>query len=155
MTPTLSVQNLRVDYELVRAGLWRPAKRATAIDGVSFDIAPGETLGLVGESGSGKTTAGRAILRRVDATQGRILFKGQDITDLRGESLRRLRAGMQLVLQDPYTSLNPRMRVGETVAEPLIVHDRVRSAAEARERVRALLDLVGLPQDAHERYPYS
>ena len=155
MTPTLSVRDLRVDYELARATLWRPARSAMAIEGVSFDIAPGETLGLVGESGSGKTTAGRAILRRVEATQGRILFKGQDITGLRGEPLRRLRAGMQLVLQDPYTSLNPRMRVGETVAEPLVVHGRVRSAAEARDRVRALLDLVGLPGDAYERFPHS
>jgi peptide/nickel transport system ATP-binding protein len=155
MTPTLTVRDLRVEYELVRAGIWRPARRAAAIEGVSFDIAPGETLGLVGESGSGKTTVGRAILRRADAAAGRIVFKGQDITHLRGEPLRRLRAGMQLVLQDPYTSLNPRMRVGETVAEPLLVHGRVRSTSEARDRVRAILDMVGMPRDAHARYPHS
>jgi peptide/nickel transport system ATP-binding protein len=155
MTPTLSVEDLGVEYELVRPSLWRRGRRVAAIEGVTFDIAPGETLGLVGESGSGKTTAGRAILRRVEAARGRISFRGQDITKVRGEELRRLRAGMQLVLQDPYTSLNPRMRVADIVAEPLVVHGRAASAAQARDRVRAILDLVGLPRDAHERYPHS
>lgn len=152
---TLSVSGLGVDYVLRRSGFWRPERKIAALEDVTFDIAPGETLGLVGESGSGKTTAGRAILRRLDTAQGRIFFKGRDITHLKGEPLRRLRAGMQLVLQDPYTSLNPRMRVADIVAEPLIVHGLARNAADARAQVRELLDMVGMPADAHDRYPHS
>ncbi|MGA0541309.1 ABC transporter ATP-binding protein [Neotabrizicola sp. VNH66] len=155
MTPTLSVQNLSVDYELSAAGLFRRRRAVNAVANVSFDIAPGETLGLVGESGSGKTTVGRAVLRRLAAAQGRILFEGQDITRLQGDALRRLRARMQIVLQDPYTSLNPRHRVGEIVAEPLLVHGIAATPEEARATVRDLLTRVGLPADAADRYPHS
>ncbi|AXC51300.1 ABC transporter ATP-binding protein [Paracoccus suum] len=151
---TLSVEGLSVDYALARAGLFK-RHSVRAVSDVSFDVAPGETLGLVGESGSGKTTVGRAVLRRIPAAEGRIRFQGQDITRLTGEPLRRLRAHMQLVLQDPYTSLNPRMRVADILAEPLIVHGLVRSTAEAAPRIRELLDRVGLPSDAAERYPHS
>jgi peptide/nickel transport system ATP-binding protein len=126
-----------------------------AVDDVSFEIRRGETLGLVGESGSGKTTTGRAILRRVSITAGRIWFKGRDITGLRGEELRRLRRDMQLVFQDPYASLNPRMRVLDIVAEPLLVHGLVRRIEDAEDRVVELLELVGLPVDAVERYPHA
>ncbi len=152
--PTLSVKDLRVEYTMPRR-LFGSRQVFTAVSDVSFDIAPGETLGLVGESGSGKTTVGRTVLRRVDAASGRILFKGEDITRVKGERLRRLRSGMQLILQDPYTSLNPRMRVADIVAEPLIVHGRVASRDEAREKVRDLLDLVGMPRDSHDRFPHS
>lgn len=112
-------------------------------------------MGLVGESGSGKTTVGRAILRRIPAVAGQIHFEGRDITHLKGEALRQLRARMQIVLQDPYTSLNPRMKIGDIVAEPLIVHGLAPSVAAARETVRALLDRVGMPKDALDRYPHS
>ena len=155
MNVTLSVRDLAVDYELSRAGLFSRRRMVTAVSGISFDIAPGETLGLVGESGSGKTTVGRAILRRIAASAGRIIFEGQDITDLKGEALRRLRAHMQIVLQDPYTSLNPRMTVGDIVAEPLLVHGLAPSRGVARDQVVALLDRVGMPADAAARYPHS
>ena len=153
--PTLSVRELSVAYTLGRPGLLRSRRQVTAVSDVTFDIAPGETLGLVGESGSGKTTVGRAVLRRIAAAEGRILFEGQDITGLSGEALRNLRARMQIVLQDPYTSLNPRMRVGDIVAEPLIVHGLAADARAARAEVAALLERVGLSADAAERYPHS
>ena len=153
--PVLQVRNLTVRYPVRRGGFWGGRSFATALDGVSFDIMPGETLGLVGESGSGKTTAARAILRRLEPSDGQIIFNGVDITRLRGERLRQLRAGMQVVLQDPYASLNPRMRVLDLVAEPLVVHGRVGSITEAREQVISLLRLVGLPADAHTRYPHA
>jgi peptide/nickel transport system ATP-binding protein len=153
--PVLSVEDLGVAYEGARAGFWSKPKTVTALEGISFEIGAGETLGLVGESGSGKTTTGRAILRRIDASRGRILFKGRDITHVRGEELRKLRRNMQLVFQDPYASLNPRMNVLDIVAEPLIVHGLVGSAEEARDEIAELLRLVGLPADAHDRYPHA
>src|SRR5262249_9080890 len=118
--PLVRVEDLVVDFALAQRGLRSRSHRLLrAVDGVSFDISQGETLGLVGESGSGKTTTGRAILRRIAPTSGRIWFRGEDITELRGERLRRLRQHMQMVFQDPYGSLNPRMRVLDIVSEPL------------------------------------
>ena len=155
VAPVLSVSGLAIDYELSSGGLFRKRRSVNAVSDVSFDLAPGETLGLVGESGSGKTTVGRAVLRRIPAAQGRIVFGGEDITHLGGEPLRRLRARMQIVLQDPYTSLNPRMKVSSIVAEPLIVHGLAGSAEEARAAVAELLERVGLPSDAADRYPHS
>lgn len=155
LSPALSVSGLAVDYQLSAGGLLRRRRMVNVVKDVTFDIAPGETLGLVGESGSGKTTVGRAILRRIEASAGTIAFEGQDITHLKGEALRRLRARMQLVLQDPYTSLNARMKVADIVAEPLIVHGLAKSTAAARDEVCQLLDRVGLPKDAADRYPHS
>lgn len=152
---TLAVDSLSVDYELSSAGLFRRRRSVNAVANVSFEIASGETLGLVGESGSGKTTVGRAVLRRIPTAGGRIFFEGREITQVRGEALRALSARMQIVLQDPYTSLNPRQKVGEIVAEPLIVHGLASSAREARATVRDLLDRVGLPADAADRFPHS
>ncbi|HXF74323.1 MAG TPA: ABC transporter ATP-binding protein [Actinomycetota bacterium] len=152
--PLLRVEGLTVHFP-VRGGPWGQRRVVHAVDDVTFEIRRGETLGLVGESGSGKTTTGRAILRRVPITAGRIWFKGRDITALRGEELRRLRRDMQLVFQDPYASLNPRMRVLDIVAEPLLVHGLVRRIADARDRVVELLELVGLPADAIHRYPHA
>ena len=152
--PLLRVEGLTVHFPL--GGAWGRRRRVVhAVDDVSFEIRRGETLGLVGESGSGKTTTGRAILRRVPITAGRIWFKGRDITGLRGEELRRLRRDMQLVFQDPYASLNPRMRILDIVAEPLLVHGLVRRTLDAEDRVVELLELVGLPADAVDRYPHA
>jgi peptide/nickel transport system ATP-binding protein len=154
--PLVKVEGLSVHFPVGRVGFWGGQHRYVhAVDGVTFDIFPGETLGLVGESGSGKTTTGRTILRRIDPTSGRIVFRGQDITAVSGEELRRLRRHMQLVFQDPYASLNPRQRVVDIVAEPLVVHGLVKNTAAGRDRVVELLELCGLPADAADRYPHA
>jgi peptide/nickel transport system ATP-binding protein len=154
--PLVVVEELTIHFPVGRAGFWGGQKRFVhAVDDVSFHIHRGETLGLVGESGSGKTTTGRAVLRRIDATAGRIIFKGNDITQVKGEHLRSLRRDMQLVFQDPYASLNPRMKILDLVAEPLVVHGIVKHPKDAADRVAELLELVGLPKDAMDRYPHA
>jgi peptide/nickel transport system ATP-binding protein len=153
--PVVRVEGASVRFPVGRRGWFGEPRFVSAVDDVSFDIWPGETLGLVGESGSGKTTTGRAVLRRLPLAAGSIRFKGQDITHTSGEALRRLRANMQMVFQDPYASLNPRMRVFDIVAEPLLVHGRVKRLREARERVASLLERVGLPADAQSRYAHA
>jgi peptide/nickel transport system ATP-binding protein len=145
-----------VRFEAGRSGFWGQHRlKVHAVEDVSFEILPGETLGLVGESGSGKSTTGRAILRRVPAAAGRIIFKGRDITHAAAEELRPLRRHMQLVFQDPYASLNPRMRISDIVAEPLVVHGLCATSREAAGRVAELLHRVGLPPDAGSRYPHA
>ena len=153
--PLLQVEDLQV-YFPVRSGIVfdRHVGDVKAVDGVSFEIERGETLGLVGESGCGKTTAGRSILRLIEPTGGRIIFDGQDITHLAGGEMRRLRRRMQMVFQDPYSSLNPRRNVTNIVAEPLNVHGIARGK-EAEERVQKLLEVVGLPLNAGNRYPHE
>ena len=154
--PLVRLTDLAVHFPIGRAGFWGGQRRVVhAVDGVSLELRPGETLGLVGESGSGKSTTGRAILRRLDPTRGRIEFRGEDITAVRGEALRRLRCHMQLVFQDPYASLNPRQSVADIVAEPLIVHGLARRTAQVRDRVVELLELCGLPADAADRFPHA
>ena len=153
--PVLAVDGLSVRFPAGRAGFFGKPRTVSAVENVSFEIRRGETLGLVGESGSGKSTTGRAILRRVALAAGTIRFKGQDITRTSGEELRRLRRHMQMVFQDPYASLNPRMRVFDIIAEPLVVHGIVRRADDARERISKLLALVGLPDDTQERYVHA
>jgi peptide/nickel transport system ATP-binding protein len=154
--PLISVQGLSVEYAIGGNGFWgRSRDSLRAVEDVSFEIPRGETLGLVGESGSGKTTTGRAVLRKVPLAAGRIVFDGEDITELHGEKLRRYRKRMQLVFQDPYASLNPRMRVFEIVAEPLLVHGVVSRIRDAEPQVRDLLALVGLPPDVLFRYPHA
>ncbi len=118
----LQVEELRKHFPIHRGVLRRQVGSIKAVDGISFEIARGETLGLVGESGCGKSTAGRTILRLYNATSGRILFEGHDIAELHGERLRNARPRMQMIFQDPQASLNPRMTVGSIIAEPLVEH---------------------------------
>jgi oligopeptide/dipeptide ABC transporter ATP-binding protein len=154
--PLVEVENLTINFPIGRQTFLGGARKVVhAVSNVSLAIERGETLGLVGESGSGKTTTGRAILRRVDPTEGIIRFKGRDITHETGEALRHLRRHMQLVFQDPYASLNPRMTVGELVAEPLVVHGIVNRTEDARDRVHSLLERCGLPSDTADRYPHA
>ncbi|HET7654925.1 MAG TPA: ABC transporter ATP-binding protein [Acidimicrobiales bacterium] len=155
--PLLRVEGLTIEFPVGRTGFWgRGEQRVVhAVDDVSFEIPRGQTLGLVGESGSGKTTTGRAVLRRLTPTAGRIEFRGQDITHVHGDELRRLRRHMQLVFQDPYASLNPRMTVLEIITEPLLVHGLIKKTRDARDRVVELLELVGLPADAINRNPHA
>lgn len=154
--PLVKVEKLTVHFDVGTSGFWGQNRLVVhAVDNISFEIHPGETLGLVGESGSGKSTTGRAILRRIPVVSGRIYFQGKDITDIDEQALRPLRRHMQLVFQDPYASLNPRLRIVDIVAEPLIVHGVVKNTREAVDRVAELLELVGLPPDAGGRYPHA
>ena len=148
------VRDLRVHYRLGGA-FSRSAAVIRAVDGASFDIARGEVLGLVGESGSGKTTVGRALLRLIEPTDGQIRFRGKDITHLSRAQLRSIRRHMQLVFQDPFASLNPRMTVGRLLATPLIVHNPELSRADQRQRIDEALELVGLFSAAADRYPHE
>jgi peptide/nickel transport system ATP-binding protein len=155
-TPLIRVEDLSVYFDAGRAGFWGQKRlKVHAVEGLSFEIRPGETLGLVGESGSGKSTTGRAILGRVPASKGRIFFQGQDITHSNREAIRVLSKHMQLVFQDPYASLNPRLKIIDIVAEPLIVHGLVKSVKAAAPAVARLLERVGLPADAGARYPHA
>ena len=152
-TPLLEVRDLKKYYPIRRGVFGRVEGFIRAVDGVSFDLYEGETLGLVGESGCGKTTTGRTILRLVEPTGGRVRYRGQDITRLPARALRRLRREMQIIFQDPFGSLDPRMTAGQIVAEPLVVHGVPRR--ERERRVAELLERVGLaPQDAR-RLPHE
>ena len=149
----LEVHDL-VKHFVRRQGLLRPPSIVRAVDGVSFQIEQGETFGLVGESGSGKTTTGRCILRLIEPTSGRVSFRGDDILVYSRAQMRRLRREMQIVFQDPYSSLNPRMRAGDIVEEPLIIH-RIGTATTRRARVTELFELVGLDPDHLTRFPHQ
>ena len=152
----LEVQGLTVTYNVGRVGFWGQRQtRLTAVDDISFSIERGETFGLVGESGSGKTTTGRAILGKVPITSGRVRFAGRDITGLEGRERRSIRRNMQLIPQNPYGSLNPRMKVRELIAEPLVVHRRFKSARGAAERVVELLELTGMNAADMDKYPHA
>lgn len=152
--PLLEVRDLKKHFP-IRKGLFsRVSGHVRAVDGVSFSVRRGETLGLVGESGCGKTTTGRAILRLVEPTSGSVTFDGAEVTTLPRAALRALRRRMQIVFQDPYSSLNPRLTVGDMIGEALAIHRLARGAA-ARERVAELLSLVGLAPDHARRYPHE
>jgi len=153
-SPLLEVRDLTKHFPIRSGILQRVTGQVRAVDGVSFSIAAGETLALVGESGSGKTTTGRAVLRLIEPTAGKIWFDGVDLLSLRGESLRRMRRRMQIVFQDPYGSLNPRMTVGAAIREGLIVH-RLAEGAAAERRVAQLLEEVGLQPGFASRYPHE
>ncbi len=154
--PTLSVRDLRVHFPLTSGFLVRRQTGAVkAVDGVSFDIAPGETLGLVGESGSGKTTTGRAILQLQRPTAGSVEFGGVDLTELSAKKMRPFRSEMQIIFQDPYGSLNPRMSAGRIIGEPLTVHGLAGDKDQRRNRVAELLERVGLNPAMMDRYPHE
>ena len=152
--PLIEVAALTKHFPIMRGVLRRQVGSVRAVDGLDFEIQERETLGLVGESGCGKSTVGRVILRLYDATAGRVAFRGEDIGQLRGEPLRRLRRRMQMVFQDPQDSLNPRMTVGSIVGEPLVEHGIAKGRA-LEERVDALLDSVGLSPRFANRYPHE
>jgi oligopeptide transport system ATP-binding protein len=152
----LRVEDLQVHFPIMKGVLIRrEAATVKAVDGVSFALRRGETLGLVGESGCGKSTTGLAILRMLAPTSGRIVFEGNDITEFDQDRMRPIRRRMQMVYQDPYGSLNPRMRVSDIVGEPLEVHGMTGGRAAFRERVAALIAMVGLLPAMADRYPHE
>ena len=150
----LQVKDLRMWFPINRGVLQRHVGDVKAVDGISFDIYKGETLGLVGESGCGKSTTGRAILQLYRPTGGEVIFNNRDLTVLKGDQLRAMRREMQMIFQDPYASLNPRMTVGNIVGEPLEVHG-IGTKAERQDRVRELLAVVGLNPYFINRYPHE
>ena len=155
-TPMLQVKNLDMHFPVKSGFVFRrDVGEIKAVNNVSFDIKKGETLGLVGESGCGKTTTGRCILQLYKPTSGEIFFEGQNLNAMKGDALRRVRRKMQVVFQDPYSSLNPRMTCGDIVAEPLIVHKLISSKAERFDRVAELLEIVGLNPFVADRYPHE
>jgi oligopeptide transport system ATP-binding protein len=151
----LHVEGLKKHFPIMR-GLFikRAVGHVKAVDGISFDVYHGETLGLVGESGCGKSTTGRVILQLYRPTAGKVIFDGKDLTELKGEDLRRLRPRLQMIFQDPYASLNPRMTVGELISEPMIIHTN-KTRTERNDRVKELLELVGLNPKFDRRYPHE
>ena len=154
VTPLLEVIGLTKHFTGTRSMFAAAARPVRAIDGVSFSIKRGEVVGLVGESGSGKTTVGRAILRLIEPTAGTIVYDGSDITRLSGTALRAYRRRMQIIFQDPFASLNPRMRVGDIIGEAMIIHN-LGPASEREGRVLALMDRVGLSRQHLTRYPHE
>ncbi len=152
----VTVENLKVHFPVHQAGLLkRQIGVVKAVDGVSFDVHKGETLGLVGESGCGKSTTGLATLMLIPATEGHVTIEGKDLTQLSKEELRSMRQRMQMVYQDPYSSLNPRMKVRDIIGEPLTVHKLAGSKAEYRDRTDHLLEIVGLFKHMGDRYPHE
>ena len=150
----LEVQDLKKYFPVKKGILSRTIGEVRAVDGISFTLERGETLGVVGESGCGKTTVGRSILRLIEPTSGQVFFNGQDLLQLRGEELRKMRASFQIIFQDPFSSLDPRMSVGEIIGEPLRNH-RSASRSEIKDRVAHLLNRVGLHPSQMGRYPHE
>lgn len=153
--PILQVEELKKYFPIMGGVLGRIVGYVYAVDGVSFDVYAGKTMGLVGESGCGKTTVGRCVLRLIEPTAGRILFDGVNLIDLKEEEMRKLRRQMQIVFQDPYASLNPRWLIKDIVGEPLVVNNVVSSKAEMEERAFKLLTKVGLSADHLNRFPHE
>src|SRR5690349_15997263 len=152
--PLLEVEGLKKHFPIHKGIFSKVSGYVHAVDGVSFKIGRGETLGLVGESGCGKSTVGRTLLKLLEPTDGTIRVAGEDITRLAGERLLPYRRRMQMIYQDPYASLNPRMTAGEIVGEPMVVHD-VGTNPERREKVASLFERVGLRPEAVGRYPHE
>ncbi|MGD8397743.1 MAG: dipeptide ABC transporter ATP-binding protein [Anaerolineae bacterium] len=151
----VKVRNLKMHFPITQGIIvQRQIGAIKAVDGLTFDVVRGETLGLVGESGCGKSTTGRAILQLYRPTAGDVYFEGEDLSALKGEQLRRMRSRMQMIFQDPYASLNPRMTVGDIIGEPLLVHN-IAKGKKRRERVQELLNVVGLNPYFVNRYPHE
>ncbi len=148
----LKVSDLKTYFDVTK-GLFSPKQIVKAVDGVSFDVKEGETFGLVGESGCGKSTLGRTIVKLYEPVGGKIEFEGKDIAGLKGSELKSFRKKVQMIFQDPYASLNPRMTVGEIIMEPMIIHNIYETAAEREARTVQLLEIVGLKPDHIRRYP--
>ena len=154
--PILSVRDLSVHFPVrVRGGLFGHTVELRAVDGISFDLSPGETLGIVGESGCGKSTLGRAVLQLIPPTAGSVVWMGEEISGLNARAMRPRRRQMQIVFQDPLASLDPRMTIGDIIAEPLRSFHPDMRRAEIRERVRAMLARVGLSPQMINRYPHE
>ncbi len=152
----LQVQDLTMHFPITRGIIFqRKVGAVRAVDGISFDLFKGETMGLVGESGCGKSTTGRAILQLHRPTAGSVQFEGVELTESTGQDLRRMRRRMQMIFQDPYASLNPRMTVGSIISEPLEVHNLSSTRGERQERVQELLEIVGLNPYFVNRYPHE
>lgn len=152
--PILKVTDLKVHFPVV-GGLFAKKQVVKAVDGISFEIMPQETFGLVGESGCGKSTTGRAIVKIYTPTEGKVEFNGKDITKIKGKELSEFRKNVQMIFQDPYASLNPRMTVGEIIREPMDIHNIYSTKEERENRVRELLEIVGLKPDHIRRYPHE
>jgi len=151
----LQVRDLTKHFDMKRGFFWGEKAKVHAVDGVSFDLFRGETLGLVGESGCGKSTTGRLILRLIEPTAGSIAFEGKDILQTSKKEMRALRQRMQIIFQDPYSSLNPRMTVEQIVGEGIVIHKLCKTRAERRERVADLMQKVGLSPEQMNRYPHE
>lgn len=152
--PLLSVEHLKTYFDVTK-GIFSKRQIVKAVDDVSFSVGEGETFGFVGESGCGKSTLGRTLVKIYPATSGRILYKGKDIANLHGEEEKAFRKEVQMIFQDPYASLNPRMTVGEIIKEPMEIHGILNSAKEREERAAELLKTVGLKPDHIRRYPHE
>ncbi len=154
--PLLEVRNLKTYFDTASGGfLGRQQRKLKAIDGVSFDINPGEVLGLVGESGCGKSTVGRTLTQLEEATGGEAIFEGEDILKMSAAEFRPLRRSIQMIFQDPFASLNPRLTIEQTLAEPMRIHGLVKTPQEARAKISDMLQEVGLDPRAMERYPHE
>ncbi len=154
-TPLLKVQNLVKHFPIKGGLLGREVDRVHAVDGVSFELMPGETLGVVGESGCGKSTTGRCILRLIEPTSGEVWFEGKNVTTANKDELRALARDMQIIFQDPYASLNPRMTVGAIIGEALTIHKLTKTRDEYHDRIVQLLETVGLSADHMRRFPHE
>lgn len=153
--PLLSITDLKTHFQTQAAGLFGEKKVIKAVDGVSFDIAPGEVLSLVGESGCGKSTVGRTLTHLEKATSGRALFEGQDILKMSSARFRPLRREIQMIFQDPFASLNPRLTIAQTLGEPLFIHGLARSWDQARGMIAETLELVGMDPEIMTRHPHE
>ena len=153
-TPLLELRNVKKYFDVTEAWFSRKREYLRAVDGVNLKVYEGETLGVVGESGCGKSTTGNLIVRLLEPTEGEILFNGEDLAEMGGEELRKKRKDIQMIFQDPFSSLNPRMRVFELIAEPLRTH-KTHSGSALKERVYELMDVVGLSREMAERFPHE